>query len=34
MPFPFTGMNPYLEHPSLWSGVHHRLISAMPAASR
>jgi hypothetical protein len=23
---PFPGMNPYLEHPSLWEGVHARLI--------
>ena len=29
MPSPFPGMNPYLEHPSLWSGVHHRLITAI-----
>lgn len=29
MPSPFAGMNPYLEHPSLWSGVHHRLITAI-----
>jgi hypothetical protein len=30
MPSPFPGMNPYLEHPALWSGVHHRLIKAIP----
>lgn len=24
---PFPGMNPYLEHPDLWPGVHHYLIS-------
>ncbi|MFB2832894.1 DUF4058 family protein, partial [Floridanema evergladense] len=29
MPSPFLGMNPYLEHPSLWAGIHHRLISAI-----
>jgi hypothetical protein len=22
-------MNPYLEHPALWSGVYHRLITAI-----
>jgi hypothetical protein len=26
---PFPGMNPYLEEPSGWPGVHHRLISAI-----
>jgi hypothetical protein len=26
MPSPFPGMDPYLEHPELWSGVHHWLI--------
>lgn len=26
MPLPFPGMNPYLETPDLWSGVHGRLI--------
>ena len=26
---PFSGMNPYLEHPSLWAGIHHRLITAI-----
>lgn len=26
MVYPFPGMNPYLEHPSLWPGVHHWLI--------
>ncbi|MBE9003483.1 DUF4058 family protein [Fortiea sp. LEGE XX443] len=29
MIFPFPGMNPYLEHPALWSGIHHRLIIAI-----
>ncbi|MCL1473347.1 DUF4058 family protein [Argonema antarcticum] len=29
MPSPFPGMNPYLEHPELWSGVHHWLIIAI-----
>jgi hypothetical protein len=22
-------MNPYLEHPALWAGIHHRLITAI-----
>ena len=26
---PFPGMNPYLEHPTLWPDVHNRLITAM-----
>lgn len=26
MPSPFPGMDPYLEHPDLWPGVHHWLI--------
>ncbi|MGD1716830.1 DUF4058 family protein [Dapis sp. BLCC M172] len=26
MPSPFPGMDPYLEHPDLWPGLHHRLI--------
>lgn len=26
MPSPFPGMNPYLENPVLWSGLHKRLI--------
>ncbi|PAX52881.1 DUF4058 family protein [Brunnivagina elsteri] len=29
MPSPFPGMNPYLENPELWSGVHGRLIIAL-----
>jgi len=29
MPSPFPGMNPYLEHPDLWSEVHSRLIVAI-----
>ena len=29
MPSPFPGMNPYLEHPTFRSGVHHRLITAI-----
>lgn len=29
---PFPGMNPYLEHPSLWHQVHNRLIVAMADA--
>ncbi len=27
MPSPFPGMDPYLENPVLWSGVHQRLIT-------
>lgn len=27
MPSPFPGMNPYLENPGLWPGVHHWLIT-------
>ena len=29
MKSPFPGMNPYLEHPSLWPDVHNRLITAI-----
>src|SRR3712207_5190766 len=29
MPSPFPGMDPYLEHPALWPGVHQRLITYM-----
>jgi hypothetical protein len=29
MPSPFPGMDPYLEHPSTWPNVHHRLITAI-----
>ncbi|YAG09984.1 hypothetical protein NSTC731_06370 [Nostoc sp. DSM 114167] len=29
MAYPFPGMNPYLEDPELWPGVHGRLIVAM-----
>ena len=25
---PFPGMDPFLEEPTMWSGVHHRLISS------
>jgi len=32
MPTPFPGMDPYLEHPSLWPDVHNRLISAIADA--
>ena len=32
MPFPFPGMNPYLENPELWPEVHHRLITALAIA--
>ena len=27
MPSPFPGMDPYLEEPSQWPDVHHRLIT-------
>lgn len=27
MPSPFPGTNPYLEHPELWSEVHHWMIT-------
>ena len=29
---PFPGMNPYLEQPRLWPGVHNSLIAAMQAS--
>ena len=29
MDYPFPGMDPYLEHPVLWEGVHARLIVAI-----
>lgn len=29
MPYPFPGMNPWLENPELWRGVHQRLITAL-----
>jgi hypothetical protein len=29
MNYPFPGMDPYLEHPVLWEGVHARLIVAI-----
>ena len=32
MPSPFPGMDPYLEHPAHWPGVHHELISQIRAA--
>jgi hypothetical protein len=32
MPSPFPGMNPYLEHPALWPGVHHWLITELARA--
>lgn len=32
MPSPFPGMNPYLEHPELWPGIHHWLIIAIAEA--
>ncbi|MBE9095791.1 DUF4058 family protein [Tychonema sp. LEGE 07203] len=27
MPSPFPGVDPYLEHPDFWPGIHHLLIS-------
>ncbi|MDJ0728935.1 MAG: DUF4058 family protein [Crocosphaera sp.] len=29
MPSPFPGMNPYLEHPEIWPGVHLLLIATL-----
>ncbi len=29
MPSPFPGMDPYLEHPSLWPDIHNSLITAI-----
>jgi hypothetical protein len=29
MKMPFPGMDPYLEHPTLWPGVHNRLLVAV-----
>ncbi len=29
MASPFPGMNPYLEHPEIWPGVHLLLIAAL-----
>jgi hypothetical protein len=29
MPSPFPGMNPYLEHPAVFPGLHSRLITAL-----
>jgi Uma2 family endonuclease len=29
VPPPFPGMDPYLEHPTLWPGVHNGLIAAL-----
>lgn len=29
MSSPFPGMDPYLEHPTLWPDVHNRLIAAL-----
>jgi hypothetical protein len=31
MPSPFPGMDPYLEHPGLFSGVHQGLIAVARA---
>ncbi|MBI5350560.1 MAG: DUF4058 family protein, partial [Chloroflexi bacterium] len=27
MPSPFPGMDPYLENPTMWPDLHHRLIT-------
>ena len=32
MPSPFPGMDAYLEHPTVWPGVHHLLISGAAEA--
>ncbi len=32
MPSPFPGMDPYLEHPALWPGLHSRLIVGLADA--
>jgi len=32
MPWPFPGMVPYLESPSIWPDVHHEFISEIRAA--
>ena len=29
MPSPFPGMNPFLEHPDVWSTFHTRMLAAM-----
>src|SRR5215475_15528314 len=29
VPCPFPGMDPYLEHPTLWPGVHNGLIAVL-----
>jgi hypothetical protein len=29
MPSPFPGMDPYLEHPAVFPGLHSRLITAL-----
>ena len=31
---PFPGMDSYLEHPTLWPGVHNGLIAALQLALR
>ena len=32
MPSPFPGMDPYLEHPARWPGLHQRLVTYMSQA--
>lgn len=29
MPYPFPGMNPWLENPTVWKGIHQRLITSL-----
>ena len=31
MPSPFPGMDPFVEHPSLWPDVHNALIATIRA---
>ena len=33
MPSPFPGMDPYLEHPALFPGLHNRLVAPSSASS-
>ena len=29
MAYPFPGMNPWLENPTVWKGIHQRLITSL-----
>jgi len=29
MAYPFPGMNPWLENPMVWKGIHQRLITSL-----